>query len=317
MVFSPRLQKLYCPYCDGTDCDEQKGDESMVTCPSCGGAIEAGSYTSATRCPSCGNHIIFDVRVRDEYRPDVVIPFKLEKEDAVEALEKEFGSRPYTPTSFLSEKSLVNLTGYYVPFFLYDYHADYEYDGEGTKTRSWRQGDYIYTEVSHFKLLRRMKADYSRIPADASIQMPDETMDLLEPYDYQLLTDFDPRYMSGFFGEIYNLPADELTGRAEAKARESAEHIMQQTLTDYKLRSPDIDSLSMDRTGTEFALFPVWKYTYRYDGQDYDFHVNGQTGKVIGKTPVSKLKVALYGLTCAGLWALIIDAVLGLLEVLQ
>ena len=40
---------------------------------------------------------------------------------------------------------------------------------------------------------------------------------------------------------------------------------------------------------------PVWKYVYQYKGQTYQYHVNGQTGKVIGITPISKEKVLLYG----------------------
>ncbi len=39
---------------------------------------------------------------------------------------------------------------------------------------------------------------------------------------------------------------------------------------------------------------PVWQYLYRYKGEVYQYHVNGQTGKVIGTTPVSMGKVLGY-----------------------
>lgn len=313
MIFSPEKQNLYCPFCEGTGCDEKLGDDSLTTCPSCGGALEVGEFTSSTQCPSCGNYIILDKRVSDNYRPDRVIPFKLSKDDAIGVLEEEFSDRIFTPSSFLSEKTLVNMQGYYVPFFMYDYHADCKYVGDASKTRSWREGNYDITETSYFKLYRELKADYDNVPVDASISMPDETMDLLEPFDYQLLTDFDPRVMSGFSGEIYNMSADELASRAEEKASDSTSEFLKESMSQFTLSQPDIRQLTLTRKETEFALLPVWKYSYFYGNTYYPFYVNGESGKVVGKTPISKLKVFLYAITCAGLWGLVLDAILGIL----
>lgn len=311
MIFDPERQKMYCPFCDGVDCAEQKGDESITTCPSCGGALEVEQFTSATKCPSCGNYIILDPRVSGKYKPSRLIPFKLTKKAAVEAMEREFEDRLFTPASFLSEKTLVDMQGYYVPFFMYDYHVDGVYDGEGTKTRSWRSGNYDYTEVSYYRLLRKMTADYDNVPADASVAMPDKTMDLLEPYNYGLLTDFKPEFMSGFFGEVYNMEFDELRPRATEKASKSAGNIMKASMSEYSLRKPEVDTLNMSFGETEYALLPVWKYQYRYGGLIYDFYVNGESGKVIGKTPISKWKVFIYGLTTAAIWTLALDLILG------
>lgn len=313
MVFSPERQRMYCPFCDGTDCEEQKGDASLTTCPSCGGALDVGEFTSATQCPSCGNYIILDKRISDEYRPDRVIPFKLSKKDAVGALEAEFSDRIFTPSSFLSEKTLVDMKGYYVPFFMYDYHVDSRYVCDATQTRSWREGNYSCTETSYYKLYRELEADYDNVPVDASISMPDDTMDLLEPYDYQLLTDFDPRVMSGFLGETYSQSEEELAERADNKTINSVSNIMMDSMAKYSLSSPEVDNVKLTRGETELALFPVWKYTYFHGGRFFEFFVNGQTGKVIGKTPISKKKVFLYGITCAGLWGIALDAILGLL----
>lgn len=316
MVFSPQKQRIYCPSCEGVDCEEQKGDDSLSNCPSCGGELEIGEFTSTTQCPFCGNYIILDKRISDQYRPDRVIPFKLSKEDAVDVLEKEFRSRIFTPASFLSDKTLVDMKGYYVPFFMYDYHVDSKYVGEGTRTRSWREGNYDCTEVSYYKLYRELQADYDNIPVDASLSMPDEKMDLLEPFDYQLLMDFDPRVMSGFLGETYNMSADELEERADKKAAASASKIMLGSMSKYSLSKPEVDQLRLERGKTELALLPVWKYTYIHGGEYYEFFVNGQSGKVIGRTPISKAKVFAYGITCAGLWGIALDAIVGIVGAL-
>ena len=49
------------------------------------------------------------------------------------------------------------------------------------------------------------------------MKMPDNIMDLLEPYQYDAMGDFQPEYMSGFDGEKYNMAAGIVENRANAK----------------------------------------------------------------------------------------------------
>ena len=48
--------------------------------------------------------------------------------------------------------------------------------------------------------------------------MPDEKMDLVEPYKYTALGKFRSRYLSGFQAEIYDEDKDTLFPRAKKKA---------------------------------------------------------------------------------------------------
>ena len=229
-------------------------------------------------------------------------------------MDKEFKRRLFAPISFLSDKTLEGMKGAYVPFFLYDFFAESEYRGEGTKVRSWRSGNYDYTETSYYEVERRMEASYDNIPADASYEMNDYTMDLMEPYDYSDLVSFDPKYLSGFFGEIYNDTSDKFVERARKKASESAESLMKQSISGYASLRADVDRTVLTDQKVDYALFPVWIYKYKYGGKDYNYYVNGQTGKVIGKTPVSKLKVLIYTIFSTGLLYLGIEAFLGIIE---
>ena len=106
--------------------------------------------------------------------------------------------------------------------------------------------------------------------------------------------DFEPQYMSGFFSEVYNQEAQELDERAQQKARRASEELLQGSLTGYASVRPYRKNLKLTREGFCYALMPVWQYVYRYKDQSYQYHVNGQTGKVIGVTPVSRGKVLAY-----------------------
>ena len=61
---------------------------------------------------------------------------------------------------------------------------------------------------------------------------------------------------------------------------------------------------------------PVWQYLYRYRGKTYQFHVNGQTAKVIGTTPVSLGKVFAYGASVFAVVTAICSMALQVLEIL-
>ena len=53
-------------------------------------------------------------------------------------------------------------------------------------------------------------------------------------------------------------------------------------------------------------LLPVWMSSYSYKNKVYNFMINGETGVVAGKSPVSALKVTLAVLLGLGLAALIV-----------
>ena len=182
--------------------------------------------------------------------------------------------------------------------------------------RKWREGNYDCTETSYYDVERVMEVDYDNVPADASEEMPDWKMDLVEPYQYEALEAFNPKFLSGFFGEIYNNTADAYADRARQKAESSAQVLLRDSMAGYRSLDPSSGNISLADGQIDFALFPVWVYTYKWGGKDYLFYVNGQNGKVIGETPISKRKVLLYALTMGGIIYAVMLFILLILEVL-
>lgn len=307
-VYSPEHKGMFCPYCESEKSHERKHDLTNIThCPDCSGELEIGEYTSALQCPYCNNYIILNERVEGEFTPQKMIPFKYSKKMVKQLLRDNFRGRIFAPTDFLSEARLNSMSGEYVPFWLYDYNARCVFRGEGTKKRSWSSGEMHYTETSYYSVVRDFYLTYEDIPVDASIVMPDHIMDLMEPYNYDDMVDFQPEYMSGFNGQKYNMPATTLEDRAGSKMKDSAQTILSQSVTGYSTMTTYESNVTQNKTDARFCLLPVWKYIYKYKGTEYPFYINGQTGKVIGKVPVSKSKVWAYGAT---LWASLTSIIL-------
>lgn len=302
VVYDPAKQKMLCPYCDGEDSQEvSDARQGLLVCSNCGGELHVNDFTSASQCPYCKNYLIFDERVEGEYTPHLILPFKVSKEAVKALIREKFKRSIFAPSDFLSEAKLDSMQGMYVPFWMYDYTAHGSYDGECTKVRSWTSGDRRYTETSVYHVVREFKVAFDKMPVDASDALADSIMDLMEPYDYKALEAFKAEYMSGFFAEKYNNDADVTEHRALAKAKASTMDMIYQSIVGYTHKRPARENVTAERTDVNYALLPVWIYSYKYKDQNYPFHVNGQTGKIVGKVPIVPAKVFGYGATVFGL----------------
>jgi len=319
VVYSPEKKKMVCPFCDGEDSYSRKDKETsygLEVCPECGGTIPVEQFDSAMKCPYCDNSVIFNERVEGEYLPKYVIPFELGKEKCKSMIRDKFKRLTFAPSDFLSEVRLDSMQGIYVPFWFYDYKTNAVYNGEGTKVRHWVSGNYRYTETSYYAIVRDMDIPFEKLPADASIKMPDDVMDLMEPYDYSKIQDFQPEFLSGFNAEYYNMPSEEIEGRARKKMEDDAHAILRNTISGYVSVVTNSQSISVLDRKTDYGLMPVWNYVYQYKGKDYPFFVNGETGKIIGTAPLSKAKVWGYSLTLWFLLTVILASVNGILGLL-
>lgn len=295
VVYSPEKKTMICPFCDSEKSENRQDSAGVMNiCPNCAGEIPIEDYTSATQCPYCDSYLIMDERIRGEYEPKKIIPFQLGKETCKKSIREKFKRNLFAPIDFLSEVRLNGMQGYYVPFWLFDYETHCSFKGEGTKVRTWRSGNTEYTETSYYDVTRELDMPFKMVPVDASVAMPDEVMDLMEPYNYGQMEDFTPEYMSGFRAERYNMSSEELEERAQQKMKEDAAAMLKESYAGYHSVKTNSQDISILDSSANYGLLPVWKYVYTYKGQEYLFYVNGQTGKIVGEAPTSKEKVFAY-----------------------
>lgn len=296
VVYSPEKHEMFCPFCDSEKSEEREDGTSpeMTICPNCGGEIPVEEHTSATQCPYCDSYLIFNERVEGEYEPKMIIPFQLGKETCKKSIREKFKRNLFAPTDFLSEVRLNSMQGIYVPYWFYDYDTQCIFRGEGTKVRTWTSGNTQYTETSYYAINRDMDITFTKIPVDASEKMPDDVMDLMEPYNYSQLTEFRPEYMSGFYAEKYNMLSDAVEERARKKMNDDAMAMLRESYAGYSSVRTERQDVQITDSSAGYGLLPVWKYLYTYNGEEYPFYVNGQTGKIVGNAPVSQRKVWAY-----------------------
>ena len=275
-------------------------------CENCGAVLLTLAETTATRCSFCGAGVVIAERLSGHLAPAKVIPFTISKEEAIQAFKKWCRKGLLTPKGFMTADRIKSITGIYVPFWLFDLNSKVQVHAVGTKVRTYTSGDYIYTETKYYDAFRDLDLHYVKIPVDASEKMNDELMDKLEPYPYNQLKDFKTPYLAGYIAEKYNYTGDELLPRAKEKISGYIESYIASTLSGYHsvhFKNKNIDTRNMKN---DYVLLPVWMVSYDYNQSEHIFAMNGQTGKVVGKPPLSAGKVATWftGITAGTLLVL-------------
>lgn len=317
--FDSHSQKMKCPYCD-TEFDletlkkydeqlskeaEQKDDISdwqtdpgkqwqegetdgmnVYTCKSCGGEIVSDENTGATSCPYCGNPVILTERFRGALRPDMVIPFKLDKKAAKEAYYKHIKGRPLLPKVFRRENHIDEIKGIYVPFWLFDADVAADARYKATKVRTWSDSDYDYTETSYYSVDRSGNMSFVSVPVDGSSRMPDDLMESIEPYKVADAVEFQTAYLSGYLADKYDVDAQQSTDRARERMKESAQDVLRDTVKGYASVIPENTNVRISGGDAKYALYPVWILNTTWRGKKYIFAMNGQTGRMTGDLPV-------------------------------
>ena len=289
VVYDPEKKKMVCESCRSEESQVMIPQKALHVCGSCGAVIDAGDHTFSTRCPYCQTYLIFEDRLQ-ERKPDLVLPFELSRQTAGDLLKKAYQDQMFLPKNFCSASSIEAMEGIYVPFFMVDFKSRTRFEGEGDVVRVWTSGNYEYTETSIFKVRREFEVDYSKMPVDAASSMDDHQMDLMEPYNYEELKEFDTEYLSGFFADTYDEDEEAILPRAREKAEKYSGEYLHSMTTEYQVLRPFTDQTDHRVDGIHYAFLPVWKYVYRFRDHNYEFFVNGQTGKVTGEPPVDWIR---------------------------
>lgn len=319
MSFDPEAQNVKCPYCDTTyemkdllaydqNCKEADTDQTMewelpqedawrqgetegmriYSCESCGGEIVGDETLGATTCPYCDSTVVMKGMFAGDLRPDLVIPFQLDKEAAKAALLKHFQGKTLLPKVFKDQNHLDDIQGIYVPYWLFDAQANGDMRYKATRVRTWRTGNTQFIETKRYSVQRAGTLSFQAVPADGSSKMADDLMESLEPYDLEKAVDFQTAYLAGYLANRYDVSADQSMARINQRIRTSVEQAFSQTVSGYNQVNFDQGTVNFHHGKVRYALYPAWLLHTTWNGETYTFAMNGQSGKFVGDLPLDK-----------------------------
>jgi len=316
--FDSNLQKMKCPYCDsefeietlqnyqaelnGQPQENMTWDTAagqawqpgeteglrIYTCNTCGGEIVADETTGASECPFCGNPVVMTGQFAGDLKPDLVIPFKVDKKAAIDALKNHYKGKRLLPKVFKDQNHIEEVKGLYVPVWLFDADADANVEYEATRVRTWSDSEYNYTATSHYAIIRSGGIGFENVPVDGSTKMDDTLMESIEPFDIREAVPFKTAYLPGYLADKYDVDAQASIARANQRIKQSTEDAFRNTVQGYETVTTVTSNISLQNGRARYALYPVWILNTDWTGKKFTFAVNGQTGKIAGDLPMDK-----------------------------
>jgi len=280
---------------DGTiEVSKEDADRIEIVCNSCGAEIVTDKNTASTFCAFCGSPALVTRRLTREFKPDYIIPFKIDKEKAISIFEEHCAGISHLPKDFKSKKVLAKMTGLYVPTWIISTEVEVDVVGQGKMgkmvdsvySENYNSSSGNYAQLTYGKVKFRLKD----VPFDGELKIANNLMAAAEPFDYSELVRFRPEYLQGFFAEKYDEQPLDMMDRIYKRLDRYALKVCDEVTFGYDDFVPNSDSsfTRYNNQDIKYALLPCWFLSLDYNGDNYQYIVNGQTGKVSGEFPYAK-----------------------------
>lgn len=314
--FDPAAQNYKCEYCASqfsqeelekanpqaekqTDAEsketEQKDAEGAVvySCPSCGAQIVTDETTAATFCYYCHNPVVLQGKLTGAYEPDLIIPFAVPKEKAVQSFLQYVRRKKFVPKDFFCKEQIEKISGIYFPFWVYSCNANGAWNGIGERISTGYRGDAQVTTTQVYELERRADLDFRNLTRDALNRENRQLVEAVQPFLLEQAKTFSMGYLSGFQAEKRDMEKEDLRESIGQEVRNYGSQMIHGSIREYTSVQTRTENVTIEKEDWKYLLLPVWVLTYQGpDKKRYYYAMNGQTGKISGVLPLDKKRVA-------------------------
>lgn len=325
LVFDAEKQRFACEFClssftedelDGTEAakrsekeeqDDREFSDQMreYHCSNCGAEVVVDTSTVADYCYYCHNPIVISDRVSGVHKPAKIVPFRFDKQEAKDTFLRYAKKKWFVPRDYFSAEQSDKISGIYYPFWVVDADARGDYTATGSKVRTWRQGDYRYTETSRFAVRRGGDLHFEDITACAISSEDKAMLEGILPYPMNEHEDFSIPYLQGYMAKKRDIERDSLSTEVRGKMCDYATQMFSETVHGYSSVTGEGTDVNVINSHWDYTLMPIWILNYKRKEKNYIYAMNGTTGKIYGELPVSIPKLALLFSAFAAIAALI------------
>ena len=325
--FDPKSQTLSCPYCLSEMVIENQSsiaeqdinnlfeeakvwdDAEIIQCENCGARESISKGQIATHCSFCGTTNIVKTSEIVGMKPHGLCTFQFDNTQAAVFAKKWVKKKRFAPNKFKKSAEAKAISGVYSPAFTFDCETDSVYKGRLGVTKSrrvfingkWQRESY----TDYFRISGNHSAIHDDVIVHASSNIPNKMLDDLGAYPTGTSVSYDQRYLAGYTANTYAKDGQQAWAEGKAKIDNN---IKEQVLKKYKHDVVDSFEAQTNYKNRSFKylLLPIFIGHHKFKEKIYNFYVNGCTGKVSGKAPVSWVKVlfaVLGGILAAGVIA--------------
>lgn len=287
-------------------------DIITLKCESCGAEVVIDTIEATqARCHWCRNTLSINEKIPNGSIPDVVLPFKIKKDIATQAIENFVGSRKFFANpKFKKEFTTENVMGVYFPYMLVDVNGKAEFKGEGEHlVRKYKvevgddKEEYRY-DADLYSVERKFDITIKELSIESSADKlnkrnSEKTTNIINsimPFDTENCVQWNSNYLKGYTSEKRDTDVDQLEGVVVAQATDIAKFKINDTLEKYD-RGVRWDQKELNVEGQQWkaAYLPVWLYSYQQQKGDkkllHYIAVNARTKETMGSVPIHMPKL--------------------------
>jgi len=278
---------------------------TTVKCPSCGAEFSFKENEYAGNCLYCETPIIASTAHARFIEPRSLLPFSIQKKQAIGIYNKWIGSRWFAPSALKSHsKRNDKIVGIFLPYWTYDSQTYSQYRGQRGITYYDRQ---VYSTVVNGRSVTRTRTVarirwtpvsgsvnlyFDDVLIGASKTLPRTIIDHLQPWDLDNLVPYSEEYISGFRSELYQVTVDQGFLQAENIMESKIRQSIRYDIGGDHQRISGVNTLHSN-TSFKHVLLPVWSAAFKYRGKTYRYVINGRNGTIQGERPYSFIKIAM------------------------
>ena len=320
VTFDPASGKMHCDYC-GYSCELPKPEEGheicemdfesatntasynwgeqkkQVQCKQCGAVTVYDALETAAVCPFCGSTSVMPASNENTIAPGAVCPFAVTKQQAGERFTKWLKKKWFAPKKAKQSASPEAFQGVYLPYWTYDAQTTSNFTARAGYDRTVKDKDgHSTTETNWMRVSGVYQKFFDDVTVMASKRQENSGVKACEPFDFTKLVPYSPQVVAGFIAERYSVGLKE----GWESAQKTIQFKLNSDISEYvrhHWRANRSDSVKFSTLYSnityKYLLVPAWISSFKYKDKVYQFAVNGQTGRVGGKAPVSALRVIL------------------------
>nr|WP_148313757.1 hypothetical protein [Sorangium cellulosum] len=280
----------------------------QLECETCGASLRVEADQRTAACPYCASPSVVErPPSNDRPSPHFVLGFAMARESAQGAVAAWLGKRSLFVQSSVKRGTIDAIRGVYTPAYLYSAMAQTRYAaqiGENyqeteTYTTTDDKGNTVtrtrvVTRTEHRHLEGQRATYVMDVLVVASRAVQNAELEALEPFDLRTMRRYTPAVLSGWVAEEPTLTQAECYALARREALEKIGRDLQGFMPGDSHHGLTHET-RLDQETLELIYVPLWVLAIRHDPRKPPFRVliNGQTGAIHGKAPLSWVKIAL------------------------
>lgn len=262
-----------------------------LSCQACKSVLIVSATLTLSRCPFCEGEAWTPGSQHEKViEPFSLIPFSISQRSARSQLRRHLGRLWLLPPEVQAVLQDERLHAVYVPVFLFDVlnrstwramvgFSMVEDTKAGKQDRKvWEPSTGYY---EHF---------FENVDIPTTSGLNTDQLKAIIPYDWSKLVPYDPRYLRDTPVEAYQ--------ENEIGTFRLADQVLDLDIQEAvigRLPGHEVNKLVITSEKLSIAfrhvLVPVWVASCTYRGKRYTYLINGQTGKLNGKRPISNRRL--------------------------